>query len=127
MANSRVGSHPSHGGQLVVNSTSSFSLVPNDSGKTFIMKGAAVTAALPTLSTDIAGFQVTLISGDASEHILSGGASKIYAIVVQTTATTRTAAASTLTLSAGEIGDTMTVSTDGTNWYVQCLGNAAAT
>ena len=126
MANSRVGSHPSHSGQLVVNSTSSFSLVPNDSGKTFIMKGAAVTATLPTLSTDIAGFQVTLISGDDSEHTLSGGASKIYAIVVQTTATTRTAAASTLTLSAGEIGDTMTVSTDGTNWYVQCLGNAAA-
>jgi len=126
MANSRVGSHPSHGGQLVVNSTSSFSLVPNDSGKTFIMKGAAVTVTLPTLSTDIAGFQVTLISGDDSEHVLSGGASKIYAIVVQTTATTRTAAASTLTLSAGEIGDTMTVSTDGTNWYVQCLGNAAA-
>ena len=126
MANSRVGSHPSHEGQLVVNSTSSFTLVPNDSGKTFIMKGAAVTATLPTLSTDIAGFQVTLISGDDSEHALSGGASKIYAIVVQTTATTRTAAASTLTLSAGEIGDTMTVSTDGTNWYVQCLGNAAA-
>ena len=126
MANSRVGSHPSHEGQLVVNSTSSFTLVPNDSGKTFIMKGAAVTVTLPTLSTDIAGFQVTLISGDDSEHALSGGASKIYAIVVQTTATTRTAAASTLTLSAGEIGDTMTVSTDGTNWYVQCLGNAAA-
>jgi len=126
MANSRVGSHPSHEGQLVVNSTSSFTLVPNDSGKTFIMKGAAVTVTLPTLSTDIAGFQVTLISGDDSEHALSGGASKIYAIVVQTTATTRTAAASTLTLGTGVIGDTMKVCTDGTNWYVQCLSNAAA-
>ena len=126
MANSRVGSHPSHNGQLVVNSTSSFSLVPNDSGKTFIMKGAAVTVTLPTLSTDIAGFQVTLISGDDSEHALSGGASKIYAIVVQTTATTRTAAASTLTLGTGVIGDTMKICTDGTNWYVQFFGNAAA-
>ena len=126
MANTRVGSHPSYGGTVVVNSTSSFTLDPSDSGKRFILKGAAVTVTLPTLSTNLAGFDITLISGDDSEHVLSGGASKIYAIVVQTTATTRTAAASTLTLSAGEIGDTMKVSTDGTNWYVQCLGNAAA-
>ena len=126
MAKTRVGSHPSYGGTVVVNATSSFTLDPSDSGKAFILKGAAVTVTLPTLSTDIAGFQVTLISGDDSEHALSGGASKIYAIVVQTTATTRTAAASTLTLSAGEIGDTMKVCTDGTNWYVQCLSNAAA-
>ena len=126
MALIKVGSHPSHGGQVVFNATASFTLDPSDSGKTFILKDAAVTVTLPTLSTNLAGFQISLISGDASEHILSGGASKIYAIVVQTTATTRTAAASTLTLSAGEIGDTMKVSTDGTNWYVQCLGNAAA-
>ena len=126
MAKTRVGSHPSYGGTVVVNATSSFSLDPSDSGKRFILKGAAVTVTLPTLSTNLAGFEITLISGDDNEHVLSGGASKIYAIVVQTTATTRTAAASTLTLSAGEIGDTMSVSTDGTNWYVQCLGNAAA-
>ena len=126
MALTKVGSHPSHGGQVVFNATASFTLDPSDSGKTFILKDAAVTVTLPTLSTNLAGFQISLISGDASEHILSGGASKIYAIVVQTTATTRLAAASTLTLSAGEIGDTMKVSTDGTNWYVQCLGNAAA-
>ena len=126
MAKTRVGSHPSYGGTVVVNATSSFSLDPSDSGKTFILKDAAITVTLPTLSTNLAGFQVALISGDDSEHVLSGGASKIYAIVVQTTATTRTAAASTLTLSAGQIGDTMSVSTDGTNWYVQCLGNAAA-
>ena len=126
MALTKVGSHPSHGGQVVFNATASFTLDPSDSGKTFILKDAAVTVTLPTLSTNLAGFQINLISGDDSEHILSGGASKIYAIVVQTTATTRTAAASTLTLSAGEIGDTMKVSTDGTNWYVQCLGNAAA-
>ena len=126
MALTKVGSHPSHGGQVVFNATASFTLDPSDSGKTFILKDAAVTVTLPTLSTNLAGFQISLISGDDSEHILSGGASKIYAIVVQTTATTRTAAASTLTLSAGQIGDTMKVSTDGTNWYVQCLGNAAA-
>ena len=127
MANSRVGSHPSHGGQLVENATSSFSLTPNDSGKTFILKDAAVAVTLPTLSTDIAGFEVTLISGDDSEHSLAGGASKIYAIGTNTTNTTRVAAASTYTLGAGQIGDYMKICTDGTNWYVQLVSNAAAT
>ena len=126
MARAKMGSYSGWHGNFVESATASFSLVVGDAGKTFILKDAAVTVTLPTLSTNLAGFQISLISGDASEHILSGGASKIYAIVVQTTATTRTAAASTLTLSAGEIGDTMSVSTDGTNWYVQCLGNAAA-
>ena len=126
MAKTRVGSHPSYGGQVVVNATSSFSLDPSDSGKAFILKGAAVTVTLPTLSTNLAGFQITLISGDDSEHILSGGASKIYAITINTSASTRVAAASTLTLSVGVIGDTMKVISDGTNWYVQCFSNASA-
>ena len=126
MANTRVGSHPSYGGTVVVNSTSSFTLDPSDSGKRFILKDAAVTVTLPTLSTDLAGFEVTLISGDDSEHILSGGASKIYAIGVNASNTTRVAAASTYTLSAGQIGDYMSICTDGTNWYVQLLANAAA-
>ena len=126
MAKTRVGSHPSYGGTVVVNATSSFSLDPSDSGKVFILKGAAVTVTLPTLSTSLAGFQITLISGDDSEHILSGGASKIYAITINTSASTRVAAASTLTLSAGQIGDIMKVISDGTNWYVQCFSGASA-
>ena len=126
MAKTRVGSHPSYGGTVVVNATSSFSLDPSDSGKAFILKGAAVTVTLPTLSTNLAGFQITLISGDDSEHILSGGASKIYAITINTSASTRVSAASTLTLSAGVIGDIMKVISDGTNWYVQCFSNASA-
>ena len=126
MAKTRVGAHPSYGGTVVVNATSSFSLDPSDSGKSFILKGAAVTVTLPSLSTNLAGFQITLISGDDSEHILSGGASKIYAITINTTASTRVAAASTLTLSAGEIGDIMKVISDGTNWYVQCFSGASA-
>ena len=126
MAKTRVGSHPSYGGTVVVNATSSFTLDPSDSGKAFILKGAAVTVTLPSLSTNLAGFQITLISGDDSEHILSGGASKIYAITINTTGSTRVAAASTLTLSAGEIGDIMKVISDGTNWYVQCFSGASA-
>ena len=126
MAKTRVGSHPSYGETVVVNSTSSFSLDPSDSGKTFILKGAAVTVTLPTLSTNIAGFQINLISGDDSEHVVTGGASKMYGFSVQATATVIVSAKTTLTLSAGEIGDIMTVISDGTNWYVQCFSGASA-
>ena len=131
MANSRVGSHPSHGGQLVVNSTSSFSLVPNDSGKTFILKDAAVTVTLPTLSTDIAGFQVTLISGDDSEHIVTGGASKIYGCAFDMSAGNDAdeflplTGHSTITPAAGMlIGSKYDITTDGTNWYMYVIAGA---
>ena len=131
MANSRVGSHPSHSGQLVVNSTSSFTLVPNDSGKTFIMKGAAVTVTLPTLSTDIAGFQVTLISGDDNEHIVTGGASKIYGCAFDMSAgddgtqQLPLTGQSTITPGAGMlIGSKYDITTDGTNWYMYVIAGA---
>tara|TARA_R100000664_G_C2697556_1_gene99219 strand:+ start:15 stop:422 length:408 start_codon:yes stop_codon:yes gene_type:complete len=130
MANSRVGSHPSHGGQLVENATSSFSLTPNDSGKTFILKDAAVTVTLPTLSTDIAGFQVTLISGDDSEHIVTGGASKIYGHSVDASGNAAETILpltghSTITPAAGvAIGDKFEIISDGTNWYMFCITGA---
>ena len=127
MANSRVGSHPSHGGQLVENVTSSFSLTLNDSGKTFILKGAAVTVTLPTLSTDMAGFQATLISGDDSEHIVTGGASKIYGHSIDASGTAAETVLpltghSTITPAAGiAIGDKFEITSDGTNWYMFCI------
>jgi len=131
MANARVGSHPSFGGTVVVNSTSSFTLDPSDSGKRFILKGAAVTVTLPTLSTKIAGFEITLISGDTNNHVLSGGASKIYGYAFNQSTTTAAAhctalsGASSATLGSGAIGDIFQISSDGTNWYVQIMANAA--
>ena len=121
-----TGSSSSFGGQRVDTVSASFSLTPNDSGKVYIASGAAVTVTLPSLSDINPGYSFTLISGDDSEHVLSGGASKIYAITINTSASTRVAAASTLTLSAGQIGDIMKVISDGTNWYVQCFSNASA-
>ena len=104
MALVKVGSHPSHGGQVVFNATASFTLDPSDSGKVFILKDAAITVTLPTLSTSIAGFQVKLISGDDSEHIIAGGASKIYGTIVDVgTTPERINAASGYTLAAGVI------------------------
>ena len=132
MANSRVGSHPSHGGQLVVNSTSSFSLVPNDSGKTFIMIGAAVRVTLPTLSTDIAGFEITLISGDDSEHVVGGGASKIYGHAIDGSGTAAETVLpltghTSITMTGAAIGDKMECTTDGTNWYLYAINTNQVT
>ena len=127
MANARIGSHPSHGGQLVESATASFSLVPNDSGKTFILKDAAVTVTLPTLSTNLAGFQISLISGDDSEHIVTGGASKIYGHSIDASGSAADTVLpltghSTITPAAGiAIGDRFEITSDGTNWYMFCI------
>ena len=127
MALIKVGSHPSHGGQVVFNATASFTLDPSDSGKIFILKDAAITVTLPTLSTNLAGFQITLISGDDSEHIVTGGASKIYGHSIDASGTAAETVLpltghSTITPASGiAIGDKYEISSDGTNWYMFCI------
>jgi len=128
MALVKVGSHPSHGGQVVFNATASFTLDPSDSGKIFILKDAAITVTLPTLSTNIAGFQVKLISGDGNNHVIAGGASKIYGQIGDFAGGNfeRIAAASGYTLTNGEIGDWFELISDGTNWYISGLTDNGA-
>ena len=128
MALVKVGSHPSHGGQVVFNATASFTLDPSDSGKIFILKDAAITVTLPTLSTNIAGFQVKLISGDGNNHVIAGGASKIYGQIGDFAAGDfeRIAAASGYTLTNGEIGDWFELISDGTNWYISGMTDNGA-
>lgn len=128
MALIKVGSHPSHGGQVVFNATASFTLDPSDSGKIFILKDAAITVTLPTLSTSIAGFQVRLISGDGNNHIIAGGASLIYGQIGDFAGGNfeRIAAASGYTLTNGEIGDWFELISDGTNWYISGLTDNGA-
>ena len=130
MALTKVGSHPSHSGQVVFNATASFTLDPSDSGKTFILKDSAVTVTLPTLSTNLAGFQISLISGDDSEHIVTGGASKIYGHSIDASGTAAETVLpltghSTITPAAGiAIGDKYEITSDGTNWYMFCVTGA---
>ena len=120
-------SHPSHGGQVVFDATASFTLDASDFGKVFILKDAAVTVTLPTISANIAGFQVTLISGDDSEHILAGGNSLIYGHAIDGSGTAAETVLpltghSTITPTAGMIiGDKYDITTDGTNWYVYVI------
>lgn len=131
MANAKMGASHGWNGNYVESATASFSLAPGDSGKTFILKDAAVTVTLPSLSDINAGYSVTLISGDDSEHILNGGASKIYGYAVNETSTTdatqvtQLAAASSATLGTAAIGDKFDIISDGTNWYVYILANDA--
>ena len=122
----------SHGwnGNYVESATASFSLAPGDAGKTFILKDAAVTVTLPTLSDINAGYKVTLISGDDSEHILTGGASKIYGHAIDGSGTAAETVLpltghSTITPAAGMIiGDKYDIISDGTNWYVHVIAGA---
>ena len=114
-----------------VSKTASFSIVPADHGKTFILSGSAITVTLPTISSSFTGFSFRVISGDASEHVVSGGASKIYYHgSYGTDHATNTGrdiheTVSSLTLNAGAINYTIDISCDGTNWY--CSGSTKAT
>ena len=122
-----TGASSSFGGKRVDTVTASFSLSPNDSGKVFVMSGAAVTVTLPTLSDINAGYSVTLISGDDSEHIVTGGASKIYGHSIDASGSAADTILpltghSTITPASGvAIGDRFEILSDGTNWYMLCI------
>ena len=120
MANARIGSHPSFGYQLVESIDTSKTLDLSDSGKVLVLSGGAVTITLPTLSTNMAGFQIKLVAGDGSNHVIAGGNSLIYGQVGDFAGGNfeRINAASGYTLNNGEIGDQFELFSDGTNWYI---------
>ena len=127
MARAKMGASFGWEGNYVESATASFSLEVGDSGKVFILKDAAVTVTLPSLSDIEAGYSVKLISGDDSEHIVTGGASKIYGTIVDVgTTPERINAASGYTLAAGVIGDFIELISDGTNWYISGMTDAGA-
>jgi hypothetical protein len=126
-----TGSSSSFGGKRVETHSANFSLGPNDSGKIMILSGAAVTVTLPSLSDINPGYSITLISGDDSEHILTGGASKIYGCAFDMSAADDATAQleltghSTITPGAGMIiGSKYDIVSDGTNWYVYVIAGA---
>tara|TARA_Y100001938_G_scaffold137444_1_gene201643 strand:- start:34938 stop:35321 length:384 start_codon:yes stop_codon:yes gene_type:complete len=127
MARAKMGSSAGWNYNYVESATASFSLEVGDSGKVFILKDASVTVTLPSLSDISAGFCVKLISGDASEHVVDGGASKVYGTIVDAgTTPERINAASGYTLAAGAIGDFIELISDGTNWYISGMTDAGA-
>ena len=128
MARAKMGSSAGWNENYVESATASFSLVPGDSGKVFILKDAAVTVTLPSLSDIEAGFKVKLISGSDDEHIIAGGASKIYGQIGDRAGANfeRINAASGYTLGTALIGDWFELISDGTNWYISGLTDAGA-
>ena len=128
MARAKMGSSAGWNENYVESATASFSLVPGDSGKVFILKDDAVTVTLPSLSDIEAGFKVKLISGSDDEHIIAGGASKIYGQIGDRAGANfeRINAASGYTLGTALIGDWFELISDGTNWYISGLTDAGA-
>ena len=128
MARAKMGASYGWNGNFVESADASFSLEVGDSGKVFILKDAAVTVTLPALSDIEAGFKVTLISGDDSEHIIAGGASKIYGQIGDRAGGNfeRINAASGYTLNTALIGDRFDLISDGTNWYITGWTDAGA-
>ena len=127
MARAKMGASYGWNGNYVESATASFSLAVGDSGKVFVLKDSAVTVTLPSLSDIEAGYSVKLISGDDSEHVVTGGASKIYGTIVDVgTTPERINAASGYTLAAGVIGDFIELISDGTNWYISGMTDAGA-
>jgi len=130
MAKAKMGASHGWTGNYVESATASFSLVPGDAGKMFILKDAAVTVTLPALTDVEAGYSITLISGDDSEHILTGGASKIYGHAIDGSGSAAETVLpltghSTITPGAGMIiGSKYDITTDGTNWYVYVIAGA---
>ena len=115
----------------VESKTAAYSIGNADTGKTFVLSGSAITVTLPTISNDYKGFSCKVISGDDSEHVVSGGASKIYYHgSYGTDHATNTGrdiheTVSSLTLNAGAINDTIEITCDGTYWL--CNGSTKAT
>ena len=130
MAKAKMGASHGWTGNYVESATASFSLVPGDAGKTFILKDAAVTVTLPALTDVEAGYSITLISGDDSEHILTGGDSKIYGHAIDGSGSAAETVLpltghSTISPGAGMIiGSKYDITTDGTNWYVYVIAGA---
>jgi hypothetical protein len=114
--------------QKVVSKTVSYALTAAMSDEVHIPSGGAITATLPSLTS---GLRYTIISGDDSEHVITGGASKIYytgdygADHLTNSGRDNHDAVTTLTLNAGAIGDKIDIYCDGTNWY--CYGRTRAT
>jgi hypothetical protein len=107
--------------QKIVSKTSSYALTAAMSGEVHVLSGgSAVTATLPSLTS---GLRYTIIVGDTAEHVIAGGASKIYysgwfGADGASATIDHHDEVSTLTLNSGGINDRIEIHCDGTNWYV---------
>lgn len=148
MANARIGSHPSHGFQVVEQiDTTGKQLEWKDSGKVFmcVQNGTAdVEIFLPQLSTEIAGWQakfflktaaandffITAYGSSGTSDVSTGDSDKI--LLTSTFSTEDDAgvfatAADSIQFVGGqsEASNFVEVITDGTSWYAFGYARAA--
>ena len=138
MANARIGSHPSHGYQVVETVDTTKQLDRNDSGKLFMLNNSSsFTINLPKLSTEIAGWHckfILSVDGSNAVYIMAHGLTSAGgAVAVSEDAETvryreipgHTDAGSNevdddgINIHANSIiGDTWEIMTDGSYWYI---------
>ena len=143
MANAKVGSQASWGGNYVETITTTKQLTRGDSGKVFMMDNTvAFDVNLPQLSSEIAGWNCKMIlqvDGAADISVLGyglptagGGASIENADndlvnyrefqAVDATGSAYTQSSDGFTIEAASIrGDSWEIFTDGTKWYVTAM------
>ena len=134
MANARIGSHPSHGYQVVETITEAKQLNRSDSGKVFFVEQAGSTYVinLPKLSTEIAGwhakFFLSAIDGkvEINGHgVVAGGGSTsgtdadlMYLVEIgHTEATTALSDGVAFDAAATTVGASIEIHTNGTYWF----------
>ena len=152
MANGRIGSHPSHSGQVVHNLDTvvggNVQLSSSDSGKVFMCsQAAAVIVNLPKLSVDIAGWNASFFLKTAGSNDFtifawglsaagtgdSGVTNDGDTLIVKNVAITDSGGATVSSkdgvffdASVATVGDSFDVFTDGTNWYITAFVEDAA-
>ena len=135
MANARIGSHPSHGYQVVESLTTTKQLTSSDSGKIFTVDlSGDFTTNLPKLSTEIAGWHakfIVVLSGAAMSLVAhglpaaggtTGDAETVWHVDIvadDAGGTANVINKDGISFSSGaNKGDSLDIFTDGTYWYV---------
>lgn len=103
--------------------TANLTLTADDSGAIIVPSGAARTVTLPAPAI---GLQYTLIAGSAHQHILQTAGTNIISGFIWDATNANTFAAEAvsgggiLTMSSNaDIGDELTVFSDGTSWFLK--------
>jgi len=147
MANARIGSHPSHGYQVVETiDTTAKQLEWNDSGKVFMCvqnATADVLINLPKLSTEMAGWHCKFIlhTNSSNDFIImgyglpaAGGTTedndsinfRLYPTDGNSTTASATGDGVQFANAGGGLGMQIEMITDGTSWYALGFGGADA-
>jgi hypothetical protein len=109
--------------RVVTAKTASYTMTQADCGTVITITGAR-TLTLPALATS-AGFHCSAVMISAANGVVTGPSGKIQAFSVNATASEYDPGVTTLTLSAGAIGDRFEIYCTGDWWVVTAFANAA--